>query len=283
MHTTLVQLTDERLPLSGPSGPRRFWTTLEGQNPGGSIKDRMVRPELERALKAGEIKSGSVVSEISAGSTAISLAYHCTQLGLQCRLFIPNNCPEETVLRLKNFGADIEACDPKTAYADYEKFLTTGQTWPFQQMARKQLRDHYTQWAQRELLPKINFDVIAGAVGTGHSLLGVSAAFPRTISIAAEPLAQEPLAGVRNLNVVNFGENDPCEVQKIHHRTEVPRDSHFFNCFFNNVVKSDLGTIEISDTFRLTLSAACIHLEHFPQSRDIFLIGSHNRPHPLSA
>lgn len=258
-------------------GTRRFWTTLEGQNPGGSIKDRMVQPELERALNAGEIRPGDTVSEISAGSTAISLAHYCRELELKCRLFIPENCPAETVLRLKKLGADLTACDPQTAYADYEKFLLRGETWPLQQMARKDLRHHYTEWARRHLVSQIKPAAILGATGTGHSLLGVSSAFPEAVCIAAEPLAGEPLAGVRNLTQTNFGVNDPCELNKIQRRIEVPRTSRFFNEFLNRTIQSDHGPLEISDSFRLILAALGLYFESSDEGRDVFLVGSHNR------
>ena len=79
IQTNLVQLIDRRIRLSRDV---QLWTSLEGENPGGSIKDRMVLPELLQ-LKTKGINN---ISEISAGSTALSLAFYSQKFGLKCEL-----------------------------------------------------------------------------------------------------------------------------------------------------------------------------------------------------
>lgn len=273
MQTQLVQLTDARLPRNGPSGLRRFWTTLEGHNPGGSIKDRMVVPELENALRAGLLKENGTVSEISAGSTALSLAYHARRLNLGSHFFIPHGSSAETIAKLQAFGSEFTVCDPQSAYAEYEKFLQSTDVWPLQQMANKNLRLHYATWGEKDLKPFISPELLIGTVGTGHSLLGLATTFSTAKCISAEPLPNEPVSGVRNLDHLNFGTKDPCERERIHQRIELAR--HFY--FPENNIESEHGLLEVSDSFRLAVGAACTELANSPHVQEVFILGSHNR------
>lgn len=279
--TTLALLTDPRLRQSTPAGPGggsgpEFWTTLEGENPGGSIKDRMVLPELERALKTGELRPGDTVSEISAGSTALSLAYHAARLGLGCRLFIPDGTPAEARQKLTALGAQLTLCNPETAYQRYDEFLLHGGCWPLHQMKNPRLRDHYRRWLRqcREETPHFPRDtgLVVGAVGTGHSLLGAADAL-NVPCWAAEPRPGEPVMGVRNLTQLNFGPEDPCDLSLLQHRREIGRGDYFPD----GDILSDLGPLQVSDSFRLALGAALQAAREMPQLRRIFVIGSHNR------
>lgn len=261
--TTVVRLQDSRLQTQ-----HQLWTTLEGENPGGSIKDRMVIPELQ------QLKNVKLILEISAGSTAISLAHHAKSTGIGCHLFIPNNAEADVKNKLLSLDVTLTECDPATAYLLYEKFCAQSTAWPFRQMQRKELRDHYRSWAQNEIFPQLNnIKYVIGAVGTGHSLLGVSQGLkPSAGCIAVEPLANEPIHGIRNLKALNFGAEDPCDLSLLSERIEISLNNSGFN---DHIIHSSHGKLMISDSFRLTLTGALSFLKNITTPTDIFLIGSH--------
>ena len=266
--TTLVRITDNRI-LLGMG--HQLWTTLEGENPGGSIKDRMVKPELL------ELKSRGItyISEISAGSTALSLAFYTQEFGLKCQLFVPDNIDKNLKEKLIHCGAQLVECDPKKAYEEYEVYCQSSNNWRFGQMQKKELRLHYKKWAENALglnLPCL--DLVIGSVGTGHSLLGVKLALnPKFGCVVAEPKFDQPVSGIRNLTHQNFGQSDSCEQELIEHRLEIDKTQFYVG----HHIESDHGIISISDSFRLTLGAAVSFLNKTDKAAKVFLVGSHCR------
>lgn len=244
-----------------------LWTSLEGENPGGSIKDRMVFPELN------SLRGVSEISEISAGSTALSLAYYSRLMNMRCQLFIPNTAEAHIKIKLLSLGAELTECEPDKAYALYDDFSRQSNAWSFKQMQRKELRQHYRQWAENQVISHLGaVDLVFGAVGTGHSLLGVAEGLkPKSGCIAIEPLANEHIHGIRNLNALSFGDSDPCDLSLINERMVVSLGDEFSM----RRVGSSHGTLHISDSFRLTLKGALAYLKKFETPLNVFLIGSH--------
>lgn len=271
MRTTLVKLTDGRLPFVAAG--HEVWTSLEGENPGGSIKDRMVEAELRAAVARGELEPGSLVTEISAGSTARSLAYFAREMGFGCELFVPHSIKEELKASLSSLGARLHLVDPASAYAEYDAYCASRKPWRLDQMQRVGLKDHYTSWAARDLKPRLGrIDAVIGSVGTGHSLLGIARALdPRSGPVAAEPTEAKAIPGIRNLHLERYP-GDPCSKEDFSSRIEVAREDF---CPFPDL-QSDLGRIVFSDSFRVALAATATHLRSLPPNR-VFILGSHNR------
>lgn len=80
---------------------------LEGQNPGGSVKDRAALGMLQGALDRGEIKKGDRLVEATSGNTGIALAMIAQLLGLRMTLIMPDNSTEERIITMKAYGADV--------------------------------------------------------------------------------------------------------------------------------------------------------------------------------
>jgi cysteine synthase A len=74
--------------------------------PTGSIKDIPTLYILERAMQSGELVPGGTVVEVSSGSTAISLAWLCSQLRLKLVAVMPDNVSEHRKRLIKHFGGD---------------------------------------------------------------------------------------------------------------------------------------------------------------------------------
>ncbi len=77
------------LPRFSPKPGIRIFAKLEGQNPSGSIKDRIVLAMVEEAEAKGELQPGDTIVEASSGNTAIALALICKQKGYSVRVVIP--------------------------------------------------------------------------------------------------------------------------------------------------------------------------------------------------
>lgn len=253
MKTELVRITDKR--LSCVASGAQLWTTLEGHNPGGSIKDRLVSAELRRAIAAGEIKSGDRVSEISAGSTALSLAFFSREWDLRCSLFVPSTIDASLRERLQSLGAELHLIDPQatTAYHDYDDFCANRKIWRLDQMKRSDLDWPYVAWAEQNLRPHLaHLDLVIGAVGTGHSLRGIGKALtPQRRAQTAEPAQNGIVSGVRNLSLQSFGLDDPCRDHDFERNVLDTSQT-----FASRTVETTRGLVNISDSFRLVLAAA---------------------------
>jgi cystathionine beta-synthase len=100
-NTPLVELT--RL----DSGPCRLFAKLEGQNPGGSIKDRPALAMINAFERDGQLRPGGTLVEATAGNTGLGLALVAALKGYRLILVIPDKMSREKVLHLKAMGADV--------------------------------------------------------------------------------------------------------------------------------------------------------------------------------
>ncbi|MFD2725276.1 cysteine synthase CysM [Hyunsoonleella rubra] len=101
-NTPLVEATH----LINKKGVRLF-LKLEGNNPGGSVKDRPAFNMINEALKRGDIKKGGTLVEATSGNTGIALAFIAKLLGLKMVLIMPENSTEERVKTMRAYGAEV--------------------------------------------------------------------------------------------------------------------------------------------------------------------------------
>jgi cysteine synthase B len=80
---------------------------LEGNNPGGSVKDRAAYNMIKSALDRGDIKPGDKLVEATSGNTGIALAMIAQTLGLQMTLLMPETATRERVLAMRAYGAEV--------------------------------------------------------------------------------------------------------------------------------------------------------------------------------
>ena len=121
----------------------RAYTSLEGENPGGSIKDRMVLGELSEQVSTGALRPGGWIAEISSGSTARSLAHYCANLGINCALFVPRTLPLGDLRRLRESGAEVHAIEVEGAYERFRAFCRERKMTAFDQLFDASERRHY--------------------------------------------------------------------------------------------------------------------------------------------
>lgn len=101
-NTPLVEL--ERI----PTRPNvKVYCKLEGQNPGGSVKDRAAFFMIKEALRRGDIKKGAKLVEATSGNTGIALAMMAQLLEVRLTLVMPDNSTRERVVSMEAYGAEV--------------------------------------------------------------------------------------------------------------------------------------------------------------------------------
>ncbi len=85
----------------------KLFAKIEGQNPGGSVKDRAAFGMIEGAMKKGEIKEGSHVVEATSGNTGIALAMIAQQFKIKMTLVMPDHATQERIDTMRAFGAEV--------------------------------------------------------------------------------------------------------------------------------------------------------------------------------
>jgi len=187
----------------------RLWAKLEGQNPTGSLKDRIALAMIEAAEAEGKLHPGSVILEPTSGNTGISLAMVASRKGYRLTAVIPENASEERIRLLELFGTEIVftpaekgtngAIEIAQAMARDEKYYM-----PFQYGNPANPRAHY-QGTGGEIirdLPELTH-FVAG-LGTGGTLTGVGRRLkehnPDVKVIAAEPELGDLVYGLRSLD-----------------------------------------------------------------------------------
>ena len=84
-----------------------IYCKLEGNNPGGSVKDRAAFGMISGALDRGDIKSGDKLIEATSGNTGIALAMIASVKKLDLTLIMPENSTEERIKTMKAYGATV--------------------------------------------------------------------------------------------------------------------------------------------------------------------------------
>lgn len=116
-NTPLIEL--ENIPLN-PNV--KIYCKLEGQNPGGSVKDRAAYNMIKSALERGDIKKGDKLVEATSGNTGIALAMIAKVMGLDMTLIMPDNSTKERVLSMEAYGANV-ILTPASKTIEYSRTL----------------------------------------------------------------------------------------------------------------------------------------------------------------
>ena len=85
------------LPSLSPKPGVRLWAKLEGQNPTGSLKDRIAKAMIEAAEASGELTPERTILEPTSGNTGIALAMIARRKGYRLTVVIPENASEERI------------------------------------------------------------------------------------------------------------------------------------------------------------------------------------------
>ena len=119
-----------------PNPRVRIFAKLEGNNPGGSVKDRPAKNMIKSALERGDIKPGTRLIEATSGNTGIALAMIACLYGLEIELVMPDNSTRERTLTMEAFGAKVTLLEGIERCRDYaEEKAASGQCFLLNQFA----------------------------------------------------------------------------------------------------------------------------------------------------
>jgi cysteine synthase B len=202
-NTPLVEL--RRL---SPRPEVRLFAKLEGRNPTGSVKDRIVREMVLQAERDGRLAPGGRIIEASTGNTGIALAMVGRALGYHVRIVIPENVFPEIPRTLKAYGAEIHWVPGELGVRraiEVARDIARLEDWfMLDQFADPvNIRAHYEGTAREILddLPQV--DLFVAGLGTGGTLMGVGRrlkeANPAALVFAVEPHPGYQVQGLKSL------------------------------------------------------------------------------------
>jgi [CysO sulfur-carrier protein]-thiocarboxylate-dependent cysteine synthase len=203
-NTPLVEL-----PRLSPKPEVRLYAKLEGQNPTGSIKDRVAVSMVEAAEGTGALEPGRELLEPTSGNTGISLAMVARLKGYRLTCVMPDNVTEERRRLLRLYGAEIvESPGTEGSNGAVRIALELAERDPRFHMLFQYGNDanpgahyHGTGAEIADALDRV--DVVVAGLGTGGTLMGAGArlreSFPDVVVAAAEPLPGDPVMGLRSL------------------------------------------------------------------------------------
>ncbi len=193
-----------------PPGCARVLAKVEGQNPTGSMKDRMAQAMIGRAEADGRLRPGDTIVEYTGGSTGASLALVCAAKGYRLRIVSSRAFAEEKLTQMAAFGAELTLIESEGGLIT-RKLITD-----MIAAAREIAAERRTYWTDQ----LNNGDSIAGyhpmgeeiwrqacgqvdafvqSIGTSASLRGVAAVLkrhnPATRIVAVEPAESAVLSG----------------------------------------------------------------------------------------
>lgn len=102
-----------------PNPQVKLFAKLEGNNPGGSVKDRPALNMIKSALERGDIKAGTRLIEATSGNTGIALAMIARLFDLEIELVMPSNSTRERTVTMEAFGAKVTLLDSIEVCRDY--------------------------------------------------------------------------------------------------------------------------------------------------------------------
>ena len=120
-NTPLVELNQ-----INPNPDVKLYGKLEGNNPGGSVKDRAAFSMIKGAMDRGEIKPGTKLIEATSGNTGIALAMIASLFKLEIELIMPQNSTRERVLTMEAFGAKVTLTETMEGARDYAEEKAIG-------------------------------------------------------------------------------------------------------------------------------------------------------------
>ena len=199
-NTPLVEL-----PRLSPKPEVKLYAKLEGQNPTGSIKDRVAL----KMVEAARLEPGDELLEPTSGNTGISLALVARLKGYRLTCVMPENVTEERRRLLRLYGAEIVESPGEEG--------SNGAVRVAQELAEREPRYRMLFQYANEANPLAHYegtgaeivealdrvDVLVAGLGTGGTLMGAGRrlreAFPDVTVAAAEPLPGDPVMGLRSL------------------------------------------------------------------------------------
>ncbi len=187
----------------------RILAKLEGNNPGGSIKDRPALYMFREAEKQGILRPGSHLIEATSGNTGIAIAMIASLRGYRFRAVMSESASVERRKVMKMFGTEIVLTDAtggtNLAIKTVQQMVADDPSWinlnQFENRANPLSHEETTGPEILRDVPDVTH-VVAG-MGTGGTLAGIAAYVhkhaPQVKVVGVEPIADTKIQGLRNM------------------------------------------------------------------------------------
>lgn len=160
-----------------PNPKVRIYAKLEGNNPGGSVKDRAALNMIRSAIERGDIPKGIPLIEATSGNTGIALAMMARLFNLEIELVMPSNSTRERTLTMEAFGAKVTLLEGIELCRDYaDEKAATGKSFMLNQFANPDnYLAHYKTTAP-EIWNDTNGQIthFVSSMGTTGTIMGCS-------------------------------------------------------------------------------------------------------------
>ena len=204
--TPLVELRN-----MSPKRGIQIYAKLEGQNPTGSVKDRIAKRMIEAAEQDGSLNKRITILEPTSGNTGISLAFVARLKGYKVKVVMPDNVSPERTQLLQAYGAEIVYSDGsygtngaiEVAKEMMEQAKDNDYFMPYQYGNEANPGAHYETTGSEIIADLPGVDVFVAGLGTGGTLMGVGRRLKEHRSsikvMAVAPEHDEAIQGLRDL------------------------------------------------------------------------------------
>ncbi|MFA5714873.1 MAG: cysteine synthase family protein [Candidatus Paceibacterota bacterium] len=188
-----------------------IFVKVEGFNPGGSIKDRIVLNMINDAEKQGILKKGDTLVEATSGNTGVGLSMVGAMKGYKVKVIMPESTSQEKIKMIKVFGGEVILVENikfrKEVIEDIKERIKNGEKLVFLNQYENMMNPmaHYVKTAE-EILEQMegkNIDYFIAGMGTGGTITGVGKKlkekFPQIKIIGVQPVQGETIEGLRSL------------------------------------------------------------------------------------
>ncbi|MEO6636718.1 MAG: cysteine synthase CysM [Ginsengibacter sp.] len=155
----------------------KVFAKLEGNNPGGSVKDRPALNMIKSALERGDINKQTRLIEATSGNTGIAMALMANIFGLQIELAMPSSSTRERVLTMEAFGAKVTLLESIEACRDYaDEKGATNEFYLLNQFANPDNYEAHYKTTGPEIWRDTNESIthFVSSMGTTGTIMGCS-------------------------------------------------------------------------------------------------------------
>ncbi len=198
-NTPLVEITRFH------SNPKvKIYAKLEGNNPGGSVKDRAALNMIRSAMERGEITKDTKLIEATSGNTGIALAMIASMFGVSMELVMPSTSTRERTLTMEAFGAKVTLLESMEICRDYaEEKAATGEYFILNQFANPDNYEAHIKTTAPEIWRDTNGQIthFVSAMGTTGTIMGCSMFLkeqnPDIQIVGCQPTEESSIPGIR--------------------------------------------------------------------------------------
>ncbi|OYD47327.1 cysteine synthase B [Sphingobacterium cellulitidis] len=182
----------------------KIYAKLEGNNPGGSVKDRAALNMIRSAMERGEINKDSKLIEATSGNTGIALAMIASMFGLEIELVMPSTSTRERTLTMEAFGGKVTLLENMEVSRDYaEEKATTGEYFILNQFSNPDNYEAHVKTTGPEIWRDTEGKIthFVSAMGTTGTIMGCSiflkGQYPDVQIVGCQPNDESSIPGIR--------------------------------------------------------------------------------------